>query len=945
MSGRARLVRWSRHKLTAREVPARRLPELLAVAAVVVLVAITLGATTDAGGWSDVAHNQAVNVASAAAIGGFAYLLFVLRFRRSALKDYLEGCVSRPESMFPSATTLSGRAGRDEAVVAHCVVEDTVKSKNRRSHILISDVDASRRWLLLDVVMKLAERDVVPVVLELRGAPSASIASLARDRFVTQLVGAAGDSRNAARLFSFLVQRRRLVVVVVGLEQVAEAKPMAVRRERVAQLLNDCLVEGIVFVAAIDGSLAPQLSEVSAVRTGRMSPRELTDFFIEELDRGGLRSPALSSAISRFFHTTEPTRDPGHLRLAVRLVARHVRSGAPPQGAIETLFSDPCAFRRHLRWRCRWVLNCDVHEVRHVESPEATALSVLGLEAHYNQAPVLEVASACSGMDPAERRRVLAGLARLVERRVVVIATVDGSELVRFTHPGWLAFAGALAALDRGGLLWAELLGQEPPAATLDALTASLLLGDAPAEGKRSFVEVIRSLGFRESGETSLDLVRAVVTALQADSMPLDIGDEEISLLTRAWDDASEPVRLRTVSDLDVARHPRLVEFMWAQVVWPRFGRNSWRLRQAICRRLSGVGGTTWTVLAERWDELIAEADEADLSTVGRGGTGWERCGPATASLCWILPTLLLHLDGDDRGDAERLLSRLAAVVCGRGAAVGPGTRVPDIGLEVSLAEGFKVAAGDATTPPREHVPDSWRENAMNLFNSARSWLSRLVLVQTLGLTLGRDEAGRVFEPFDRVARDAQEHPFVREAAALLRQPRDPSGVVGKVAWLDDPETLEDGGLDLSPAAHRLLGLSTLLVNLSENVLWQARNRQAEAPADSGAAMLEEASRLREKALSGVELPACFTRRSHAATMFQHPCDCEFALCGPETLGPVGFRRLSRAFVQRSETVCQALPVTGSRLEPPFVLGAFRWSWRLLDQELSRANGEPALDR
>ncbi len=942
MSDWARVRLWWGHKLGARGVPARRVPELLALGGVAILVTITLAVTTEGDGWSDIAHSQAVNVASAAAIASFAYVLFVLRFRRGELRDYMELCVSHPDGVFPTGGTSPWRPGEAEEAIANCVVEDTVKSGRGRSHLVITDVDASRRSLLVCVVAKLAGRKVVPVVLDLRGTPSASLATLARDRFVTQLVGAAGDPRNAGRLFAYLVQHRRLVVVVDGLERVAEAKPTRARREKVSELLTDCLIEGVTFVAAIDERLAPQLSEVSTLRSGRMSPGELSEFVLHEIDPGATAPPSLEQVVSGLFHVTEPTRDPGYLRLAIRLVERAVRAGAGREAAVQDVFADACAFRRHLRWMCQWAFGRELEGIGAIDSPESSALRAIGLQAHYAQSAVVEVATLSGGIDPAKRRRLLAGLARLVQREVVTSATVDGEELLRFSHT--MAFAGALAVLHDDAAEWSELIGSEVPAATLDALTATLLLTDA-GRTSRSFVATIRALGLGDD-QASLDVLRAVMTALQAEPMPLAVGDEELEWMSRAWDEAGEPMRLRFVSDVDFSRHPRLVEFLWTQVVPPRFGLNSWRLRRAICRRLSVLGGTTWAVLADGWEQLVDGGAQADLSTVGRTGPGWRLYGAPIASLSWVLPTLLLRLDSESRRRADRLMTKLARVVREPIRTAGAQVQLPDIGLEVSLAEGFKVAAGDGTTPPPDEVPDSWRDGAITLFRSSRSWLSRLVVVQALGLTDRPGTPGSaVTELLTHVAADTSEHPFVREAAALLRHHGNTSGVVGQEAWLDDPETLDDGGLALSPAAHRLLGLSTLLVNLAENVRSTAqRDPSADGESPAGPVSLAEASQLRETALSSQELPRCFTRASHAATMFERPCDCRFRLCGPDT-GLVGFRDLSRAFVQRSESVCRARPVTGTRLHPPFAAGAFRWSWRVLDVKLRNADRHRMLDR
>ena len=958
----SRLLLRGRHRIHDRRVPARRLPEVVALTAMTALVIIALAVTTTNGrSWRDIARGQAVNVASATAIALFAYLLFVLRFRRAQLHDYLKRCEASPESLFSTPTTESWRQSDEQSLLAARVVEDTMDAPMARSHLLVADVDGRRQGLLRSIVQKLAARRLAPVVVEVpSGSTPGSIIALAKDRFVAQLVGAAGDPRNAERLFSFLVRRGRLVVVVDGLERVAGGKAPAARRERIAGLLAECVIEGVQFVAAVEESLAPDLTEVSVIRIGQMSTGDLAAFMLAELTRQGVSANGLERSVAAAFECIEPTRDPGLLRLAGRLVHRYVRTGMDPHEAVEFVFGDPCAFRRHLRWVCRWALNCEPRDVAAEHTPEAAALAALGLEALHAQSPVVAVSDACAGMNPAERRRVLAGLARLEERG---IASVDGAEVVRFLHPAWLALAGLLAVGLKDSSLWPDLVRHEAPKFTLAALTASLLLdAGAVSGGTRSFVDLLRHLGLRAPEEASLDLVVAVVTALQSEQGPLDFGDKELSWLVCSWEEATEPVRLEFLDNVDFSRHPGLLEFLWAQVSPPRWGLNSWRLRRAVCRRIITHGAFSWNVLGKRWEALVAAGAAADLSTMGRDGPGWQTCGAALASLGWILPGVVLQLEGTSAERGDRLLGELACVfgptvndptVAGStvaGATVAgssvdarsAGRPTPELGLEISLAEGYKIAAEYASTTPDRGL-ETIESHGSALFSTARSWLSRLALLQAFGLSPQSPPAAERFAVLLRRTNDDDlEHPFVREAAAVLMRGPDIAGVVGKDLWIDDPQILGDGGLDLSPPAHRLLGLSTLLVNLAEHALWRARDvggRSASRPA------LADAVALRERALADRCLPMCFVRSSHAATMFEHPCTCEFSLCGPDALGPVGFRHPSRAFVQRSEAVCATQPLSGTGRRRPFAGAAFRGSWQLLDERLGLADQPLARDR
>jgi hypothetical protein len=169
--------------------------------------------------------------------------------------------------------------------------------------------------------------------------------------------------------------------------------------------------------------------------------------------------------------------------------------------------------------------------------------------------------------------------------------------------------------------------------------------------------------------------------------------------------------------------------------------------------------------------------------------------------------------------------------------------------------------------------------------------------------------------------------------------------------WFESVDALEDGGVTLSAETHRLLGLSTLLINLAE---WRSEEAGGGIPE-------KQALRTREDVLTGIELPRCFRQSNYAATMFELSCSgdrsCSFHLCGPRALnGVVEARRVfSRSFVQRAEATADALPFTPTRLprlarrvwwaltrrarERLFVGKAFESVWRTLDRELQSRGG------
>ena len=466
---------------------------------------------------------------------------------------------------------------------------------------------------------------------------------------------------------------------------------------------------------------------------------------------------------------------------------------------------------------------------------------------------------------------------------------------------------------------WGTLLRPGASQATLDALTVALVLEGAQEE--RSFLAVLRRVADWDEHAVSLDVALALITTLQLDGGPLTIGEREADALARSWRSSTDSVRLRFVADVRFDRAPFLVDFLWEQVIPPAFHLNSFRVRRAVCARLASLGPVAWQRLGREWRELAADAHSRNLSTNARAGAAgdWDRFALPVASLCWLLPSLVLELEDGRRDEALALLTDLREVAWkGWDDGAPPSEDATDVGIEISLAEGFKIAAVRAPASQPE-LEDWWWEEAREFFKSAHSWISQQALLQALALADRRDR--RVGKLAAVAARSESRHPFVRETAALvLRDVEAPEGATARqqYVWLDDQQALYDGGLELVPAAHRLLGISTLLINFAEHA----------------AATREDGAASRVRAFTTRELPRCFRQAGHAATMYDFECDCGLGLCGPAARGPVGHRRISSAFAKRAEATAGA-PLAGER--GIFARQGFREVWRALDDDLGRA--------
>lgn len=902
----------------------RRVPEVLALFIAGLVVVGVIRATASGADWADILRGQAINLVSAAILALFAYILFILRFREGQLNAYLER--QRGDAR------LVPQHDPELGALARTIVDELLDAKPPNAVLIIGPADAGQAQLLSGVAERLVEKRRVPVAVSLPSVYSdVALPALARDRFVEGLVGSSGDAQSGRRLFASLVRRRRVVTLVRGLDRVGQGEPQGTRRAAIARLLQASLVEGIPFVAWIHPDLAPSISEVAAFRTPPLPRSELVAYTMRQLDDRGLGDVKdIEPILSQVFEERETTRDPVLLALVADLMLRRVRAGERKEVAVADLFTDPRAFRRHLAWMCEWALNCAIGDLASVSTPPALAFAIIGKEAHYRQEAELRSDDASSELDADGRRRFAAGVALLSHRGVLDTTHVDGSNRFRFTHPAWLAFAGALGLrLDSSS--WRDLLRADTSSSTLDALTASLLIFGSDLLRERSFLRVLRDLGLPERAEITLEMATSVITALQSTDVPLVFGDAEMEVLERGWSTAGDIAKTRFVSEVNLEINPPLIHLLWSRVVPPGFAENSFRVRRAICSRLGHLGSSAWKILGGDWRKLVEEARAEDLSSWTRGAE-W-RSGYKVASLAWTLPGIMRTVEAEDADDVLALFAALRTLVERRPEGEDAGERPPEIGLEVSLAEGFKTAAVEMSKP-RDVREERWCIEATSFLESSTSWISKQAVLQALALVLSGSAGDRLERLVGPWETDEREHPFVRETAALIRRSlaegKESARLTGRDIWLEDVEALEDGGVNLSPECHRLLGLSTLLINLAEwpFIAWIKKKTGS----------MESSVDKRERAFTGIELPKCFLRGGHAATMFEAECDCPFKFCGPEAKEGVlhEARRFSRSFLQRAQGTARAKLLIGSLGGNGLTKGAFVPVWQALDDELGQ---------
>jgi hypothetical protein len=934
MMGVSRSVFQFRRFIESRFDAMGRALEVSFIAVSSVVLVVLWAVTADRTGWTGVLQGMTANVMSGLTLALFAYALFVLRFRYAKLREYRRRWRWSQDRAPDGSRGLTTRRSRAQGGAARMrsqpstilsrrdalmesVVDELLAARPPRSCLFVGGAELARPDALVKRPALLAARGMVPVVLDLRGTNTSNgIPLLARDRFVTRLVGSAGDAASGGRVFTNMASRQKMVAVVAGLTSVGVGTSRLARREAVANLLLECLEERLPFVAGLPHEVAPSISEIAVLRVEPLHRAELAAYVLERLTSRGIRPEsraraALASALDEAFaRAQEPTREPSYLELASDLLFARLRGGQAPADAVSELFAERSAFRRHLEWMCERAVGCHLAEARQASSAAAFALATVGTEMHYRQDLETTWEDASQSLDAAGRRRFAAGMAVLLRREVLLAG--DGTAALQFSNPGWSAFAVALGVgLERAH--WADVLGSGTGQMSLDGLSAALVMNPASVgTGPQSFLSVIDRLQGPVETERSLDLVVAVIAGLQLVGDPT-YGDDEIEALEQAWRASTDTIRLSFISAVEIARDPALIEFLWRRVIPPDFHETSFLVRRAICQKIASLGEDAWDVLQGRSVEATDAALAGDLSS--QQLPDWDRCGLTVASLCWILPSMVVHVDATVRPAVLTLLEAVRRVALNGwdgGVATAEAT---DIGIEISLAEGFKIAGAEMAVAGR--VAEAWwGDEAESLLASVNSWVSQQALLQAIALA---DPAGTRATRLARATLAVTAgHPFVRETAALvLRASADttPDHPYQDI-WPDDVRALNDGGYDLTLEAHRLLGLSTLLINLAEN---------ARIARGDGAAS-------RERVLTSDSLPRCFVGRGHSATLFEFPCDCEYGLCGRSAKGQVGDRRFSRAFVGRSMTACRSHPLSG---RGAFAGHTFLAGWRALDGELT----------
>lgn len=315
------------------------------------------------------------------------------------------------------------------------------------------------------------------------------------------------------------------------------------------------------------------------------------------------------------------------------------------------------------------------------------------------------------------------------------------------------------------------------------------------------------------SASTEVKKLALLTAAVEVESLDIKSGDgQALKALVNAWteanswDETSREAKMLAVAGVgEAARRVPEVKPRRGAVVGARahdtssyylqlyricVREDNYQIRLAAAHELGLGGQVAFNELKDTFQhdigQFIKEADEVQAE-------GNERYSPTVKA--WLLPMLVGSADKSDT--AAKVLREWLGYV---------GSTMP-LFLEAALAQGFKYAANRRPQHPYEMAETRGylAARAEDMLQVAKSWYSRLTLLQALGLwalsgTLpsSRDEAERedaraVVTRWARREDGRPEHPLVQQACELVikaLEKRDPE----RFLWIDESSVVTTVG-------------------------------------------------------------------------------------------------------------------------------------------------------
>jgi hypothetical protein len=344
------------------------------------------------------------------------------------------------------------------------------------------------------------------------------------------------------------------------------------------------------------------------------------------------------------------------------------------------------------------------------------------------------------------------------------------------------------------------------------------------------------------------------------------------------------------------------------ELLWSLSKDRSYAIRWQLVEALAIGAGEAFEVIGPNVTGLMNQVD-ACLDALERGEPEDSRLEasffPDLSVIAKFLPSVVARQAGNGEGDrAHRELDRLVGIVA-RAGGLHKG-----LGVEASLAQGFKFAAGrrGARVLDRSLFGDSRQRSAVSAtpelgLSGLTFWYARVNLLQAAArrvLTLIADgDDPETIKRARKGLRDAQHdpHPFVKATAEMCARAtslakRSRREEAESYLWADESVEVAGAASHLNPRAHSLLADIVITLNMNEQ-----DRRDGLRPQD-GHDSFGRAQRL----------PVCLTHGMRAWLLASDdacPRDavCKLSLCPyrPGRAKTAAYRRISQAFYEHQK--------------------------------------------
>jgi hypothetical protein len=848
----------------------------LSIVIVGILVLLGIVVSIEMTGWLSVAAGIAVNVAASAVVAGTTVAGLLIGSRRHTLNRLLR----RQAQM---AAVRSHNFSSDEYNRA-IPVSAQLTDRQQAGYILIETSLGSGREGFIDALIDiLTKQGVVTVLFDPRILDGVPLSQGIQGAFRRLLALAGAADAPFARTFESLASRRRLVAIIDGLDEIGRPTSKESAISLVRSRVDELRVAGLPVAAVVEAGSVPSDLSPYKVTLPNVSGTTILALASKgpEVSLQDEASQRPLSAARRLAATLQDS--PLHLRTIETALAPSEDKTSEPARSItrrlDEITRNLSAYGQTLfiiePLRTIGFVGPQVGPTPHEGRVACQTLQRIGQQLLFNDTKFTMIEPLVSAL-PYEAPSLLTGLEELERLKIVERRSQGRDVVIRFTEPTLREVVVGVCAATCG-MPFGFTLNRTSDAFVGEALQRVLTAGTHASREWQRILDITAKRG-------ALVIINELKASLSA--ITQREFEPDIEWLSQAWENSSDSERIAFVRRLPTNIPESYVAFLWRRLKVPMMDSTPHAVRRAIAKQLGAIAEQSWPLLRNEWAALVSASQCGGLAWHQRKGAEWKSYGNSLASLCWLLPSVALM---SRESEGQQLLADLLTTVVPGG---GPEEDLaPDVGIEISLAEGAKDMTYLAFVRGIS-LPEFSSSLIIGLANNGRSWVSRMLAMQSSIFAAAADEcwiptAQRVCEGLCIAER---EHPIVKEYAGILLKymiacADKLNTTINSAVWHDDIETLEGAGGELFPEVAYILAETTLILNLVES--------RIRSGGDWRSAQLGRVTALVEP-----NVPTCFANAMIARAYGRVPCSCKMGLCGPR-MWPKAIRPISITFAYR----------------------------------------------